>query len=126
MKRLEAAVGRLEAISAGGFGNGSRSLDICTELDSDPAIRAFEDMKSECVGRVLTAAETIGGEVLEVSKIVDEAFKVQKELLIQIKKSQVVDFSRVSVLSSFLFSKEKKRKRILFAKQFGVWYVKID
>ncbi|CAM8930868.1 unnamed protein product [Rhodiola kirilowii] len=76
VKRLETAVGRLEALSAGGFRHGGVSVDIDSDSDSesDPAIRAFEDMKSECVGRVLAAAEKIGGDVLEVSKIVEEAF----------------------------------------------------
>ncbi|CAM8928161.1 unnamed protein product [Rhodiola kirilowii] len=90
VKRLETAVGRLEALSAGGFRHGGVSVDIDSDSDSesDPAIRAFEDMKSECVGRVLAAAEKIGGDVLEVSKIVEEAFSVQKELLLAIKKCQ--------------------------------------
>ncbi|KAL9685085.1 hypothetical protein QQ045_022532 [Rhodiola kirilowii] len=67
VKRLETAVGRLEALSAGGFRHGGVSVDIDSDSDSesDPAIRAFEDMKSECVGRVLAAAEKIGGDVLE-------------------------------------------------------------
>uniref|UniRef100_A0A7N0ZRQ3 Adenylyl cyclase-associated protein n=1 Tax=Kalanchoe fedtschenkoi TaxID=63787 RepID=A0A7N0ZRQ3_KALFE len=95
VKRLETAVARLEALSAGGFGSGGGSAEVGGGLESDPAIRAFEDMKSECVGRVLAAAEKIGGEVLAVSEIVEEAFSVQKELLAQIKQCQKPDLARL-------------------------------
>lgn len=98
VKRLESAVARLEAFSVSGFGNGSQS-GWWTGFGSGNK----GDMKSECVVRVLAAAGTIGGEVLEVSMIVDEAFRVQKELLCQIKKSQVVWFFFFFVRFGFSF-----------------------
>jgi len=96
IKRLEAAVTRLEGISSNGGGvvslsrggdfSSAAGIDIAS---SDPSILAYEDLISQCVGRALTAAEKIGGPVLDVTKIVAEAFASQKELLVRIKQTQV-------------------------------------
>lgn len=90
MKRLEAAVSRLEAFSAGGFyhgGDGGGAASV------DPSIVAFEDLISQCVGRVTSAGEKIGGQVLDVSNVIAEAFNVQKELLVKIKENQKPDMA---------------------------------
>ena len=95
IKRLEAAVTRLEGISSTGGGGGvtlSRGGDFSSGGNvaaSDPSILAYDDLISQCVGRILTAAEKIGGPVLDATKIVAEAFAAQKELLIRIKQTQV-------------------------------------
>ncbi|XP_010530841.1 PREDICTED: cyclase-associated protein 1 [Tarenaya hassleriana] len=95
IKRLEAAVTRLEAVSrsAGGAflsGVGETAADGAS---SDPEILAYEDLISQCVGRVLSAAENIGGQVLDASKIVAEAFNAQKELLVRVKQTQKPDLA---------------------------------
>ncbi|KAK6159463.1 hypothetical protein DH2020_006777 [Rehmannia glutinosa] len=59
----------------------------------DPSIVAFDDLISQHVNRVTSAAEKIGGQVLDVSKIIAEAFNVQKELLIKIKQTQKPDMA---------------------------------
>lgn len=90
IQRLEAAVARLEAVSAA---RGTALADASRDLDtsaSDPAILAFDDLMTQYVGRVYGAAEKIGGQVLDVTKILHEAFSAQKELLIKIKQTQVV------------------------------------
>ena len=94
IKRLEAAVTRLEGLSSTGGGGVtlSRGGDFSSGGNvaaSDPSILAYDDLISQCVGRILTAAERIGGPVLDVTKIVAEAFAAQKELLIRIKQTQV-------------------------------------
>lgn len=97
IKRLEAAVTRLEGISSNGGGGGvtlSRGGDFSAGAGtdaaaSDPSILAYEDLISQCVGRALSAAEKIGGPVLDVTKIVAEAFATQKDLLVRIKQTQV-------------------------------------
>lgn len=97
IKRLEAAVTRLEGLSSSGGGNNgggvvtlSRGGDFSTDAAaSDPSILAYDDLISQCVGRALTAAEKIGGPVLDVTKIVAEAFAAQKELLVRVKQTQV-------------------------------------
>lgn len=86
MKRLEAAVARLEALSAGGFAAGGDGDAAAV----DPSIVAFDDLISQYVNRVTSAGEKIGGQVLDVSKIIAEAFTVQKELLVKIKQTQVI------------------------------------
>ncbi|XP_010447072.1 PREDICTED: cyclase-associated protein 1 isoform X2 [Camelina sativa] len=93
IKRLEAAVTRLEGISSNGGGvvSVSRGGDFSIDDDvasSDPSILAYDDLISQCVGRALTAAEKIGGVVLDVTKVVAEAFASQKELLVRIKQTQ--------------------------------------
>lgn len=86
IQRLESAVSRMEALSVGGgvsLGDG----EVAAALD--PSIIAFDDLRSQFVGRVRTAAEKIGGQILDATKIVEEAFEAQRELLIKIKETQV-------------------------------------
>ncbi|KAM7250780.1 hypothetical protein ACFE04_022663 [Oxalis oulophora] len=88
IERLEKAVARLEALSSGAAAVGG---DDGGDVSSDPSIIAFDDFIKEYVGRVMKAAEQIGGQVLDVTKILLEAFTVQKELLIKIKQTQKPD-----------------------------------
>ncbi|KAK6143463.1 hypothetical protein DH2020_023811 [Rehmannia glutinosa] len=83
--RLESAVTRLEALSARQVGAAEGGGDAAA---MDPSIVAFDDLIYQYVNRVMSAAEKIGGQVLDVSKIIEEAFNVQKELLIKIKQTQ--------------------------------------
>ncbi|KAK9113124.1 hypothetical protein Scep_020643 [Stephania cephalantha] len=86
VQRLEAAVARLESLSSG---FGSRSVGgEDSEAPLDPAIAAYDDLMAQFVGRVSAAAEKIGGQVLDATKILAEAFSVQKELLIKAKQSK--------------------------------------
>ncbi|KAI4298347.1 hypothetical protein L6164_031920 [Bauhinia variegata] len=96
IERLESAVARLEALSAGvqsrglpgGVGDAAPSgVDVA----ADPSIVAFSDLMEQYVVRFSSAAEKIGGQVLDVSNIVKEAFVVQKELLIKVKQTQKPD-----------------------------------
>ena len=89
--RLESAVARLESLSTG-FGSGGSSGFGEKAASSDPSILAFDDLIGQYFGRVSSAAEKIGGQVLEVTNVVQEAFNVQKELLIKAKQTQVTDF----------------------------------
>lgn len=87
IQRLESAVTRLEALSL--RQGASSELGGDATASADPAILAFDDLISQSVGRVISAAQKIGGQVLEISKVIDEAFSAQKELLIKIKLTQV-------------------------------------
>nr|ADZ16114.1 adenylyl cyclase associated protein [Gossypium herbaceum subsp. africanum] len=92
IERLEAAVARLESLSAGGISD--RGLpDGIDEVSSDPSILAFDDLMAQYAARVSAAAEKIGGQVLDVTKLVLEAFSVQKKLLIEIKQTQKPDMA---------------------------------
>ncbi|XVE49066.1 hypothetical protein DITRI_Ditri01bG0052300 [Diplodiscus trichospermus] len=92
IERLEAAVARLEALSAGGVS--ARDLpDSGVEVYSDPSIVAFDDLMAQYAARVSSAAEKIGGQVLDVTNILLEAFYVQKKLLIEIKQTQKPDMA---------------------------------
>ncbi|KAL3614094.1 F-actin-capping protein subunit alpha [Castilleja foliolosa] len=93
VKRLEAAVARLEALPAGGLRQGYAAEDGGAAAAMDPSIVAFDDLISQYVGRVTSAAEKIGGPVLDVSKIIAESFNLQKELLVKIKQSQKPDMT---------------------------------
>ena len=87
IKRLESAVTRLESLSDGLRSGASAATG--GDAASDPSVVAFEDLMSEYVGRILKAAETIGGEVFDVTRVLEEGFSVQKDLIIQMKQSQV-------------------------------------
>ncbi|XP_055815707.1 cyclase-associated protein 1 isoform X1 [Solanum dulcamara] len=91
--RLESAVTRLEALSATGFRSGGPvgTGDGTTVLD--PSIIAFDDLMSQFLGKVSSAAEKIGGHVLDITKIVEAAFSAQRELLIKIKETKKPDNS---------------------------------
>ncbi|XP_022727364.1 cyclase-associated protein 1-like [Durio zibethinus] len=92
IERLEAAVARLEALSISGVS--ARGLpDSGVEVASDPSIVAFDDLMAQYAARVSGAAEKIGGQVLDVTKILLEAFSVQKKLLIEIKQTQKPDMA---------------------------------
>ncbi|KAK4437771.1 Cyclase-associated protein 1 [Sesamum alatum] len=93
VKRLEAAVVRLEALSAGGFQRGVAVEDSGDAAAVDPSIVAFDDLISQCVSRVTSAGEKIGGQVLDVSRFIAEAFNVQRELLVKTKQSQKPDMA---------------------------------
>ncbi|KAJ0493847.1 putative cyclase-associated protein CAP/septum formation inhibitor MinC [Helianthus annuus] len=89
IQRLESAVARLESLS---LPSQSRSIDVdAVAASTDPSIIAFEDLLTEFVGKVLTAAEKIGGQVKEVTDVLHEAFSVQKELLVKIKQTKKPD-----------------------------------
>ncbi|CAN8327542.1 unnamed protein product [Cochlearia groenlandica] len=99
INRLEAAVTRLEGISSNGGGvtlsrggdfSSGAGIDVAS---SDPSIIAYEDLISQCVGKALTAAEKIGGSVLDVTKVVAEAFAAQKDLLVRVKQTQKPDMA---------------------------------
>ncbi|GLT86233.1 hypothetical protein SLE2022_043870 [Rubroshorea leprosula] len=92
IERLEKAVARLEGLSAAGV---SREFpcDSGGEAVTDPSILAFDDFMSQYVARVSAAAEKIGGQVLDVTKILSDAFSVQRELLIKIKQTQKPDMA---------------------------------
>lgn len=93
VSRLESAVARLEALSTGfAAGGGAVASDLNTAAEaSDPSIKAFDDLVSEYLGRVSDAAEKIGGQVLEVTKILEEAFSAEKDLLIKMKQYKKPD-----------------------------------
>lgn len=102
IQRLESAVSRLEALSTG-FRAGATPGDggDVDDAASDPSIVAFGDLMDQYLGRVSSAAEKIGGQVLEVTNIVHEAFAVQKQLLIQVKQSQVSSFTTSQVIDFY-------------------------
>ncbi|KDP46247.1 hypothetical protein JCGZ_10087 [Jatropha curcas] len=86
--RLESAVARLEALSTSGIRERG-GLDFgAFDVASDPSILAFDDLIGQYLGRVSSAAEKIGGQVWEVTKIIQQAFSVQKELLVKAKQTQ--------------------------------------
>ncbi|KAL1308978.1 cyclase-associated protein 1 [Arachis ipaensis] len=101
IQRLESAVVRLEALStrfpaAASPGDAS---DVPDSAALDPSIVAYDDLMDQYLARVSAAAEKIGGQVLDVTKVLHEAFSVQKQLLIKVKQSQKPD---IAGLAEFL------------------------
>uniref|UniRef100_A0A2P2IPW5 Adenylyl cyclase-associated protein n=1 Tax=Rhizophora mucronata TaxID=61149 RepID=A0A2P2IPW5_RHIMU len=89
--RLESAVDRLEALSTG-FRAGA-AAEIGGDVAADPSIVAYDDLMGQYFSRVSSAADKIGGQVLEVTKVLQEAFNVQKDLLVMIKQTQKPDLA---------------------------------
>ncbi|XAR59536.1 hypothetical protein NMG60_11015400 [Bertholletia excelsa] len=87
IERLESAVARLESLAAG-FRPGAPPEIGGDAAALDPSIVAFDELISQCVGRISSVAEKIGGQVLDVTKVLAEAFAVQKELLVKVKQTQ--------------------------------------
>ena len=79
VERLESAVKRLEALSAGtrpGIHPESGG-DAAAALD--PSIVAFDDLMAQYFSRVSAAVEKIGGQVLDVTKVLTEVFSAHNE-----------------------------------------------
>lgn len=89
IKRLESAVARIEMLSSAGVRSACAAEVVEDAMAMDPSIIAFDDLISQYVNTLTSAGEKIGGQVLNISKIIEEAFFAQKELLIKIKRSQV-------------------------------------
>ncbi|KOM24760.1 hypothetical protein LR48_Vigan2502s000100 [Vigna angularis] len=98
IQRLESAVSRLESLSSG-FHPSASPASAADDVARDPSVVAFADLIDQHVARFSRAAEVIGGQVLDVSKLVQEAFNVQKELLVELKQTQKPDLAG---LGSFL------------------------
>ncbi|XP_078442324.1 cyclase associated protein 1 [Wolffia australiana] len=87
VERLEAAVARLESLAAGGS---IQSIDAEISV-VDPAIKALDELRENSLGKFLAAAEKIGGQVLESSKLVEQAFSVLRNLLVEAKQRKKPD-----------------------------------
>ena len=92
VERLEAAVARLELLASG-----SQPSISPGENAVDPALKAFDELTEKSLGRISAAAEKIGGDVLEVTKILKEAFSALRDLLVESRRRQVVLFSSVLI-----------------------------
>lgn len=101
IERLESAVARLESLS-GGFRPGGSADSVGDAAAIDPSVTAFEDFMAEFLGSLSSAAEKIGGEVLDVTKVLEQAFSVQKELLIKVKQSQVSLFRFIPYMFMYI------------------------
>ncbi|KAG0472003.1 hypothetical protein HPP92_016549 [Vanilla planifolia] len=87
IERLEAAVSRLESLSAGSRPSVS-TRELLDGQPLDPAMNAFDELVENFLKKVVIAAENIGGHVLEATKVMEHAFLVEKELLMKAKHSQ--------------------------------------
>ncbi|GJN03660.1 hypothetical protein PR202_ga21130 [Eleusine coracana subsp. coracana] len=87
--RLEAAVSRLEAVNAGQHHPSITPRDLVDDASArDPAILAFDELVAGALGRVSTAAGKIGGDVAEVTGLVEKAFLIAKDLLVRTKQTE--------------------------------------
>lgn len=95
--RLEQAVSRLEAL-------GSRATSTTPDQGiaslvaaspgagagaSPPAVDAFDQLVQSRVGRVLAAADKIGGGVLQTSQVLQRAFEAEKAIVHAISQCKV-------------------------------------
>ncbi|KAL6647370.1 hypothetical protein ACP70R_014807 [Stipagrostis hirtigluma subsp. patula] len=95
--RLEAAVSRLEALNAGAHPSvAARGLGDAASAQG-PAISAFDELVDGALGRVSAAAGKIGAEVAEVTRLVEKAFLVGKDLLVRTRQTQKPTMESIAV-----------------------------
>ncbi|KAH7833512.1 hypothetical protein Vadar_007065 [Vaccinium darrowii] len=92
IERLESAVTRLEALSSGYRPRVSSGCDGDAGV-LDPSVIAFDDLMAQYVGNVSAAADKIGGQVLDLTKVIAEAFSAQRELQVKVKRTQKPDMA---------------------------------
>ncbi|KAM1798563.1 hypothetical protein ACFX12_032619 [Malus domestica] len=107
IQRLESAVSRLEALSLS-VGGGSAMARGFQDALLDPSIVAYEDLIGQYLVRVSVAAEKIEGQMLDITKVLQQAFSTQKDLLIQIKQTQ--DEEERSIADEFERRKKNKEQ----------------
>lgn len=97
--RLEAAVSKLEFIgSKVGVAPSPSASSSAREFQApptssvaNPGINEYDELVQKSVGRVLGAAEKIGGQVLQSTHILKDAFAAQRDLLLNFKKCKQPD-----------------------------------
>ncbi|XP_071698174.1 cyclase-associated protein 1-like [Rutidosis leptorrhynchoides] len=101
IKRLEAAVTRLESIPhpQGGSQPQAVSFDPAS-ASSEPSIVAFNNLIREYVGNVSDVGNKVGGQVKDVTNILSQAFAAQKDLLVKMK--QITEKPAAGGLTEFL------------------------
>ena len=95
VRRLEIAVEKLE--SAGGIASGSGgaagqpdpSTASPTESSLAPSVAAFDELIDTAVTKFMGAAVAIGGPVREASKLLEEAFKRERTVVLAISQCKV-------------------------------------
>jgi adenylyl cyclase-associated protein len=98
--RLEAAVSKLEFIgSKVGVVSSPSASSSAREIQAPPptssvvdlSINEYDALVEKSLGRVLGAAEKIGGQVLEGTHLLKDAFAAQRDLLLNFKKCKQPD-----------------------------------
>eukprot|EP00252_Welwitschia_mirabilis_P011087 TRINITY_DN24922_c0_g1_i1.p1 TRINITY_DN24922_c0_g1~~TRINITY_DN24922_c0_g1_i1.p1 ORF type:complete len:484 (+),score=108.89 TRINITY_DN24922_c0_g1_i1:371-1822(+) len=104
--RLEEAISRLEDVEsklrsgggASGIASSERDIKIGGSATLDPSVSAYDDLVNNSVNKFIDAANKIGGQVLDASRLLQDAFSFQRELISKFKTCktpQVEDFSKM-------------------------------
>lgn len=95
VRRLEIAVGKLESAgsiasgSGGAAGQADRSAAPSTESSLAPSVAAFDELIDTAVTKFVEVAEAIGGPVREASKLLEEAFRKERTVVLAISQCKV-------------------------------------
>ena len=95
--RLEAAVARLESLGSQAISSapkqGISSLVAGPPPPagsaSSPSVAAFDELVQSRVGKLLAAADKIGGNVLQASQVLQRAFEAEKAVILAISQCKV-------------------------------------
>lgn len=104
VQRLEAAVARLESAQGHPAASSSSSRDVAlvgavSSSDSTEAfVAAFDSLIESHVGRLLAAADKIGGQVLQGSQLLKEAFAVERSIVLATSKCKQPDATELQKL----------------------------
>ena len=95
--RLEAAVARLESLGSQAI-SGAPKQGISSLVAgppppagsaSSPSVAAFDELVQSRVGKLLAAADKIGGNVLQASQVLQRAFEAEKAVILAISQCKV-------------------------------------
>ncbi|GLJ30362.1 hypothetical protein SUGI_0600780 [Cryptomeria japonica] len=107
--RLEAAVSKLEALESRlGLDSSGPSVSkreappvpISTPSVDDPRISEYDQFVEKSLGKVLSAAEKIGGQVLDATLVLKDAFAVHRAFLLKIKQCKQPDLEGLTKMIS--------------------------
>eukprot|EP00250_Pteridium_aquilinum_P002137 c12340_g1_i1 orf=342-1844(-) len=103
VQRLEAAVARLECVSPGQApAVSSRDLSFVASGSPsesvDASVAAFDSLIESHVGRVLAAADKIGGQILTGSQLLKDVFSVERAIILAISKCKQPDATELQKL----------------------------
>ncbi|KAI5062933.1 hypothetical protein GOP47_0021480 [Adiantum capillus-veneris] len=103
VQRLEAAVSRLEKTQGQGQSASLSSrdlplMDAATSVAVDASVSAFDSLIETHVGRVLSASQQIGGQILQGSQLLKDAFFIERSIVLAISKCKQPDTTELQKL----------------------------
>ncbi|KAG1702384.1 Adenylyl cyclase-associated protein 2 [Nymphon striatum] len=85
VSRLENLASRFETILPG-RGAGASGSTATSDASDSPVVRNYDDATSSNVSKFQQLSSAIGGDVAEMGKLVNDAFRIQREFIVTVSK----------------------------------------